>query len=47
MMAHDNSKADPQEVEHAQAMWQGFVKLIKWSTIATIIVLIFLALFFV
>lgn len=42
--AHDNTQADPQAVSDARQMWVNFTVLMKWSTISTVIFLVFLAL---
>jgi hypothetical protein len=40
-----NNQADPEEVEKAKEMWLGFTELMKCSTIAVIVLLIFMAIF--
>ncbi len=46
-MAHDNSKADPQQTANAKAMWDGFTSLMKWSIVSIAILLILMAVFLV
>ncbi len=40
-----NNQADPKEVENARAMWSGFTKLVKYSSIATAAVLLLMLVF--
>ena len=43
--AHDNTKADPKEVENAHAMWVGFALLTKRTIIAVVATLVLMAIF--
>jgi hypothetical protein len=47
MSHHDNTHADPKEVENAQSMWGGFTTLVKWTVIGIAILLILMDIFLV
>jgi hypothetical protein len=42
---NDNSTADPKELEKAQELWGSFTNLMKWGSIATIILVVLMAAF--
>ncbi|MCB1562593.1 MAG: aa3-type cytochrome c oxidase subunit IV [Alphaproteobacteria bacterium] len=47
MANHSPVEIDPKELARAEGMWGSFTKLIKWSIIASVAVLVLLAWLFV
>ena len=43
--AADNAHADPRETERAREMWGNFTKLVKWSAVHVIVLLVLMAWF--
>lgn len=40
-----NNQAEPEEVEKAKEMWLGFTDLMKYSTLAILVLLVLMAVF--